>query len=410
MDFESGVVTGSAPWTYTNSNERSLVAFIGLDLHKKFIEVASIKAPSKRADKSYTLTTDRDSIKAFAKSLSHKDSIVLENTGNAFKVATLIRLDTKARIVISNPMQTRIITHSKKKTDKIDSLQLANLLASNYIPIVWEPDADTIILRRLVAYHQRICFQRTATKNRVHAVLQRNLVHYTGNDLFARDGRKFLRSITLPPEEAEQVKEELALLDVINDRVKSIMKRIAVKVIDDPMVRRLMTITGFAIFTAVAMRAAIGQDISRFSSPKKLVSYLGLGTTVSQSADKCYMGRITKRGNIFARSALVQTSQVVVKYPSPLRAFFQRLNARKGRNKAIIAVSSKLARIVWFMLTRKEDYRYQSPVRTRMKLTRLKFLASGQYRKGGRMIKDKGIGKKAERQYKAFIKKRMGKR
>jgi hypothetical protein len=188
------------------------------------------------------------------------------------------------------------------------------------------------------------------------------------------------------------------------------MKRIAARVVNDPVVRRLMTITGFDIFTAVALRAAIGKDISRFSSPKKLVSYLGLGTTVSQSADKCYMGRISKRGNVFARSALVQTAQVVVKYPSPLRVFFRRLHAKKNRNKAIVAVASKLARIVWHMLTNGEDYRYQSPVRTRMKLTRLKFLASGQYKKGGRMIKNVGCGKKAERQYRAFVKKRMGKR
>jgi len=40
-----------------------------------------------------------------------------------------------------------------------------------------------------------------------------------------------------------------------------------------------------------------------------------------------------------------------------------------------------------------------------MKLTRLRFLASGLYRKGGKMIKDKSIGKKTERQYRAFVKK-----
>jgi transposase len=296
------------------------------------------------------LPTDSDSIKAFARSLSRSDSVCLENTGSAFKVANLIRLDTKARIVVSNPMQTRVITTSKKKTDKVDSLQLANLLASNYLPTVWQPDSETIILRRLIGYYERICYQRTATKNRVHAVLQRNLIHYTGNDLFSTNGRKFLRSITLPADEAEQVKEELALLDVINERVKTIIKRIAVRVVNDTDVRRLMTITGVALHTAVALRAAIGNDISRFPSPKKLVSYLGLGCSISQSADRCYVGRITKRGNVFARSALVQTAQVVVKYPSPLRAFFQRLYAKKGRNKAIIAVASKLTRIVWHML------------------------------------------------------------
>jgi transposase len=102
-----------------------------------------------------------------------------------------------------------------------------------------------------------------------------------------------------------------------------------------------MIITGADLFTVVALKAAIGNDITRFSSPKKFVSYLGLSCSISQSAEKCYMGRITKRGNIFARAALVQAAQVVIKYPSPLRAFFQRLYSKKGRNKAIIAVASR---------------------------------------------------------------------
>jgi transposase len=325
-------------------------------------------------------------------------------------VANLIRLDSKARIVISNPMQTKAITTSKIKTDKVDALTLANLMATNYVPAIWEPDAGTIVLRRLVAYHQSICHERTATKNRIHAVLHRNLITYPKDGLFSVDGRAFLSKVSVPSDEMEQIEEELALLDILNERIKAIKRRIAKRVYKDAMVRRLMTITGIDLFTATTLRAAIGADISRFPSAKKLVSYFGLGCFISQSADRCYMGRITKRGNVFARSMLVQASQVVVKYPSPLRAFFQRLYASKGRNKAIVAVASKLTRIVWHMLTNKEDYRHASPIRTRIKMTRLDYWASGISKRGGAMPTDKGNGKKAEREYMAFVRKRITKR
>lgn len=387
------------------------MAYIGLDVHKKFIECAIIKSPSRRADKSFTLTTDRDSIKIFARSLSKKDKVVLENTGNAFSIASLLKLNSKASIVISNPMQTKAITSSKVKTDKVDALALANLIAADFIPVVWEPDANTITLRRLVAYYESIRTQRTGAKNRIHAILQRNIICYPNLDLFSKSGLKFLSTVSLPVDELAQVKEELALLENLKDRLEAIKKRIARITVKDGIIRRLMTITGIDLFTAASLKAAIGNDISRFPSPKKLVSYFGLSCSITQSADKCYIGRITKRGNIFARAALVQAAQVVVKYPSPLRAFFRRLNAKKGRNKAITAVASKMARIIWFMLTRGEDYRYALPMRTRLKMTRLNFMASG-IRTRSKIINrnDKGTGKKAEIEYRAFISNRGGTR
>jgi transposase len=350
--------------------------FYGSDCHKRFIEIASVTKPSKRADESYHINTDRTSIRTFARSLSPKDNVVLENTGSAHSIATLLKANTRAKITISNPMQTKMITASKKKTDKVDALALANLMVSDFMPTVWYPTDDIVALRRLVAYYSSIRNQKVLVKNRIYGVLQRNLVPDSPYfNQFNKKGRKYLLNVVLPADEKEQVQEDIGLLEDIENRMDAIKKRIAVRVVDDPIVRRLMTVTGIDIFNAVSLKGAIGNDIGRFPSPKKLVSYFGPGCSISQSADRCYVGRITKRGNIFARCALVQTAQVVVKYPSPLRAFFQRLQAKKGRNKVIIAVTCKLTRIVWHMLTNGEDYRYMSPIQTKTKMLKLNRLA-----------------------------------
>lgn len=400
------------------------MSYIGLDVHKKFIQAAVVSAPSKHPQKSFTIPTNRDSILAFAASLSKSDRVALESTTNAFSVANLLRAGGNgAQVVVSNPMQAKVIAMSKVKTDKVDALALANMLAADYLPTIWEPDHATNELRKITSYYQAIISQKTAVKNRIHSILHRNLIEYSGfSDLFGKKGRKFLFSAPLPEDDLIQVNEELDLLDYLDKKIVSIKERLAKKAVADDVIRRLMTITGIDLYTAASLKAAIGNDISRFSSPKKLVGYFGLASSVYQSAESRHTGRITKRGNSQARWVLVQAAQVIVKYPSPLRAFFLRLRARRGRNKAIVAVAAKLTRIIWQMLTKGEDYFYAPPLRTKEKLARLRIIATSEKVKPGpkpgalsgsckktylkACADDKVAGKVAEAEYVSFIKER----
>jgi len=77
---------------------------------------------------------------------------------------------------MSNPAKTRAIAEAKVKTDKVDTQILAQLLAADYLPAVWLPDAATNALRRQVIRRAGLVRQRTRCKNQVHAILHRNLV------------------------------------------------------------------------------------------------------------------------------------------------------------------------------------------------------------------------------------------
>lgn len=55
-------------------------------------------------------------------------------------------------MVVSNPLRTRAIVQAKVKTDEIDARTLAELLAADYIPAVWQPDQATRELRRRVSH------------------------------------------------------------------------------------------------------------------------------------------------------------------------------------------------------------------------------------------------------------------
>jgi hypothetical protein len=150
----------------------------------------------------------------------------------------------------------------------------------------------------------------------------------------------------------------------------------------DPRVRLLMTLPGVDVTVAEAVLAALG-NVERFRTPEQLAAYLGLVPRTRQSANACYHGPITKRGNNQARWMLIQAAQQMRLHPGPLGHFFRRLKQRKNHNVAVVATARKLAMIAWHMLRKNEPYRYAISRSTETKLVRLRVRATGEIRKSG---------------------------
>jgi hypothetical protein len=96
--------------------------------------------------------------------------------------------------VASNPLRTRAIAAAKRRTDDIDASTLAEPLAADHLPEVWVPDEATRRLRRLAAHRAGLVRDRTATRNRVTAILSRRLLRCPMTDPFGVAGRRWLAS------------------------------------------------------------------------------------------------------------------------------------------------------------------------------------------------------------------------
>src|SRR3546814_10368152 len=145
-----------------------------------------------------------------------------------------------------------------------------------------------------------------------------------------------------------------------------------------------MTIPGIDMVVAVGLLAAIG-PIDRFTSPARLVAFLGLNPSVHQSGNSpARHGRITKQGPCHARTMLVEAAWAAVRGPGPLRAFYERVRARRGTHVAAVAVARNIAVIVWHLLTRGEDYAWVRPALHAKKLRDLELLSGQPARRGQR--------------------------
>lgn len=139
-------------------------------------------------------------------------------------------------------------------------------------------------------------------------------------------------------------------------------------------------------------------DITRFSSPRHLVGYFGLDPKVRQSGSgPARYGRISKEGASEARHVLCEAAKAAARTPGPLRAFAQRVRARRGSNIATVAVARKLCVLFWHLLTREEDYAYGRPSLTAKKLRRLELILGAPPRRGRTPGVAAGYGQKALR-------------
>jgi transposase len=345
---------------------------IGLDVHRDFCVVAICEDGKVRSGGRVPSTPE--GLGRLAESLLATDRVALEVTGSCWEVARILEPHVK-RVVVVSPDDTGI-SSARAKTDKLDARTLAVLLWKGELDAVWMPDERCRILRRRLARREQLMRTRTRAKNEIAAVLQRRLVQRPPlSDLFGVTGRQWLAGLELPVEERESVDAGLRQIAFIDTELAAVDRVIAQQALAWPEIRRLMTVSGVNLICAASFLAAIGEP-SRFLTSRRLVAYLGLDPKVRQSGEApARSGRISKRGSASARWALVEAAWSVVKQPGPLRAFYERLRARRGHGRAIVATARKLTVLFWCMLTRGEDYAHQRPALTKKKQRQLELTA-----------------------------------
>jgi transposase len=380
---------------------------IGIDVHRDFCEVAVSEGGQLRS--AGRVPSTPCDLELLGASLAADDVVALEATGNALAIARILEPHV-GRVVVASARELHAISDAKAKTDRRDARTLAKLLAAGMLEGTWLPGDTTRALRRRLSHRAQLVRARSRLKNEVHAALCRNLVGApSATDLFGAAGRHWLAHLELPADERETLDSclrTMAFLDVEIARFEQAIARYALR---SPEIRRLVTIPGVGLLSAATVVAVV-DDVHRFASARKLVGYLGLDPRVRQSGSSpAHTGHISKEGPSSARAALCEAAHAALRTPGPLRAFGQRVAARRGRQVAIVAVARKLATIAWRLLQSGEDYAYANPAQVRLKWRRIELLAGAPSQKGQRTgvsleaEQERGQALAAERAYRRLV-------
>jgi transposase len=360
------------------------IRYIGLDVHKRVVEACILDSRGKEVlRRRFDLT--KETLEHFAEEdLLPTDHVALEATTNSWSVVRVLK-PLIPSVFVSNPVQTKAIASAKLKTDKVDAEMLAQLLRCEFLPLVWQPDEETQILRSITSRRVSLIQQRTAVKNRLHSTLHQRLVQVPPgiSDLYGKKGLAWLRRTLpeLPPMDRLAIESDLRLLEAMGAEVKVVEDELFRRGFEDERLKLLVTLPGVDVVVAQTMLAALG-DITRFKSADKAASYFGLVPRTRQSADKVSHGRITKAGSSHSRWLMVQAAWASCRTMGPLAGFYRKLANKKCHNVAVVAVARKLVTYAWHMLKNNEPYRYASPASASIKLGRIRTRGGGEKRAG----------------------------
>jgi transposase len=325
--------------------------FVALDLHKNYIVVGCVDGQQQVLLHPRRVPLIR--FEGWAKKQLHStDAVVLEAGPNAWFIHDLLE-PLVGEVVVVHPYHVKLIAASMVKTDKIDTLVLARLLAVNILPAIWVPPNHVRELRALVSHRRRLVKQRTAAKNRLHSVLHRHNVTPLAGDLFSESSQEWWSNLPVPKSELLRARQDLSIIDHLNTLITEVDAQLAQQSKSKywaDQVPFLIQLPGIGLLSAMTILSAIG-DITRFPTAKKLVGYSGLGAKVHISGRTRRTGGITKQGRRELRSVMVESAWIAVRTHPHWQTKFAYLEKRIGKQKAIVAIARKLLVVVWNVLS-----------------------------------------------------------
>jgi transposase len=371
----------------------------GIDIHQAFL-IATVldQAGTKDTRRFSTCIESLLDLKSWIIDTNCR-RVAIESTG-IYWMPTYTLLEDAVETIVANPFQIKNIPG--RKNDILDSEWIAEICLNGQIKPSYVPPKEIREIRELTRTHVKLTQARTSFKNRVHKVLSRAGVHISGvlTDIFGKSGMIIINGILdgktidqtfvdikdkrikiKKTEIKESLKGELSQNDIFVikeclDSIKFLDKKI--KEFDSKInqnlkgmqkeMKVLMSIPCFGFTTAAAVMAEIG-DVGVFSKPKKLVGWSGLAPSINESAGKSSNGHITKKGNKFLRRILVlAANSIAIGGPNKLKFFYQRIKAKKGHKKAIVALARKLASIIHHLLKFNEIYSEEEGKQKKFKL------------------------------------------
>jgi transposase len=165
---------------------------------------------------------------------------------------------------------------------------------------------------------------------------------------------------SLPEAARPMFRVMLDLLAELNGKIADLDKEITRRAREDEVSRRLMTIPGVGPISATAI-AALAPPIETFTKGRDFAAWLGLTPLQKSTGGKQRLGATSKMGERTLRRLLIIGSSAVVQQASkrgaPKGSWLEQMLTRKPRMLVTVALANKMARIVWALLVKRENYR-----------------------------------------------------
>ena len=342
---------------------------VGVDLHKTQFTVSALTEDGEVILQDVYRTTP-DGYSEFIEEMHRYEEegcsieLAVETTGNARFFKNQMEKEF-FDVTVVNTNKFKVITYSTKKTDANDALTLAMYLQKEMLPEAHLCSQTSEEIRRMLKTRRILVQSSVKIKNQIHGMLlgygiETNAAQFQSKrkrqELMNDLANHYYSDFT-----ASSLEVMLNILDVLAEQIKEWREQIETMVEDNEDVELLKTIPGVGKIGAATI-ASYTEDLERFDGDfKRFAAYIGIVPSVHNSNETVHLGHITKHGPQELRTAFVQVALGMIrlsKQTSEWRLIedYRRKKTDKGSGRAIIALTRKIARIVFVMLENRETF------------------------------------------------------
>jgi transposase len=321
------------------------IIWVGMDAHKNFISVAL--QPDAETLEEWQINNDPASVNKLVRKLVRiADGREIRACYEAGPCGFILKRQLEA----SGEMVCEIIAPSlipqqagrRVKTDRRDARKLMELYRADLLTAVVVPTVENEAVRDLCRCRDALKEDRARGRNRMKKWLLRRGISYPGGSSAWTIGyMRWLRTRTFEqPADRFAFEEYLSALEYFDLRISGLEERIRDLAETEPYredVGKLRCFRGIDTLSAMVIMAELF-DFKRFSSPRELMSYVGLVPSEYSSGGVHNRGRITKTGNRRLRTALVEAAW---HYRHRHRLTPNLQKRRDGQPKSVIAVADR---------------------------------------------------------------------
>jgi transposase len=299
------------------------------------------------------LRHQHDDVRAFYEQFTGEVIVAFEASGYSAWFEQMLA-ELGHTLWLGNAAEIRRKAPRRQKNDRRDADLILELMLKGDFPRLHTFSDESRQVLRQLRYRHKLVKVRTIAKNSLHAI-GINAGLPLKRKLLTQKGIKQLQALPLSPVVAGQRDEWLQLVELMSQRIATVEAALEEKAENDAAVALLLTHPGIGLLTALVVRYTL-MPVSRFRTTRKVTAYAGLDCMEDQSSERRRMGSISKQGSRLLRYLLNEAGQVACRKDPELKRFYQRLQHRRNRPKAKVAVARKLLVRCFIMLRDQINY------------------------------------------------------
>jgi transposase len=326
----------------------SETVFVGLDYHAESVQVCVLAREGKMIVNRSCRNDWRAVVKAVQEKCGAEVTVqaAIESCCGAADLADELIAKAHWSVDLAHPGYVARIKQSPDKTDFSDARLLADLERVGYVPRVWLAPEEVRELRRLVRYRQSLAKERRNLKLQIGATLREaRQPAPAGINPWTQAWLSWVKTAAvLSPNARLVTRRRLTRLAALAKEIQSVEKLLTRQTKHDPLVQKLLSLSGIGLVTAVTIRAEIGR-FDRFRTGKQLGRFCGLSPRNASSGQRQADAGLIKAGNSELRGVLIEAAHRLIRYDARWTKLAGQLRLRgKPTSVAVAAVANRWVR------------------------------------------------------------------